>query len=372
MKRRQQKRKQARRAQHSRATRTPDRPDLLISGSNCQRVENAHIVPRLYQKAWEGENRQVAVHETGHPDCKLKSTKLAGARGPYYRRTRPQGIDTDDIEASLGYVENKATPALRQVRAGEQLTVARKGALAQLFGVQMMRGPAFFAQHEEIHRSVLAGVKASDLKPRHLEAVSGDLDLARRQVIDVHLDATYRFVTMLTYAIKVAGILALMRWHVLRFDRPLLVYSDHPVVLWPMNVERTLPFPRQGLGPLTMLEIRVPIAPDAAILMNWIDCSDEVGVSMKRRAAAELNAFTIAQADREWMHQPGVEPEIADDVFAPLSRLIDPTYDRFAAERSARRAHADKFHRRASKRQWVNELDVIVDISSRLALPVAA
>ena len=302
-----------------------------------------------------------------------KSTKIAGTRGPYYRRTRSRhGTQTDDIEASLAYVENKATPALRQIVAGAPLTVERKGALAQLFGVQMMRGPAFFAKHEEIHRSVLEGAKASDLKPRHLAAVGGDLDLARRQVIDVLLDSTYRFVTMLTYAVKVAGILSLMRWQVLRFDARLLAYSDHPVVLWPMNVERTLPFGCQGLGPLTMLEIRVPIAPDAAILMNWIDRSDEVGVLTKRQAAAELNAFTFAQADREWMHHPGSEPEIADDVFAPLSRLIDPTYDRFAAKRSARRAHADRFHKRSSKRKWVNELDVVVDIGSQPALPAAA
>jgi hypothetical protein len=373
VKRRQQKRKHARRVQHAQATRTPDRPDLLISGSKCQPVKNAHIVPRTYQRAWEGEQRQVAVHSReGNLDCELKSSKLAGVRGPYYRRTRPQGTQTDDIEASISYVENKATPALRQVRTGAPLTVERKGALAQLFGVQMMRGPAFFAQHEEIHRSVLEGLKVSDLKPRHLALVGGDLDLARRQVIDVHLDPTYRFVTMLTYAIKVAGILSLMRWHVLRFDGPLLAYSDHPVVLWPMNVERTLPFPRQGLGPLTMLEIRVPIAPDTAILMNWIDRSDEVGVPMKRWAAAELNAFTVAQADKEWMHQPGSEPEIADDFFFPLSRLIDPSYDRAAAGRSARRAYASKFQKRASKRQWVNELDVIVDIDSPQALRAAA
>jgi Protein of unknown function (DUF4238) len=372
MTRRQQRRKQARRAEHARATRTPDRPQLLFSGSDCQRVENGHIVPRMYQRAWEVKGRQVAVHKDGRTACEVKSTKVVGVRGPYYRRTRPRhGTETDDIEASLAYVEDKAAPVLRQVIAGKPLTVERKGGLAQLFGVQMMRGPAFFAQHEELHRSVLEGIQPSDLKPGHLAAVGGDFDLARKQVIDVHLDATYRFVTMLRYAIKVAGILSLMRWHVLRFDAPLLAYSDHPVVLWPMNVERTQPFQRQGLGPLTMLEIRVPIAPNAAILMNWIDRSDETDAPMARHAAAELNAFTVAQADREWMHQPGSEPKIAQGIFAPLSRLVDPSYDRAAAERSVRRAHAEKFHRRATKRQWVNEIEVVVDVGSRTALRAA-
>jgi hypothetical protein len=346
---------------------------LTISAADCPKVDNGHIVPRMYQRAWEGEGRQVAVHEPGRLGCELKSTKVAGARGPYYRRTRPRhGTQTDDMEASLAHVENKATPALRQMIAGEPLTIRRKGALAQLFGTQMMRGPAFFEQHEELHRSVLEGLKESDLKPKHLAAVGGDLDLARRQVIDVHLDSTYRLMTMLTYAIKVAGILSLMRWQVLRFDGPLLAYSDHPVVLWPMNVERTRPFSRQGLGPLTMLEVRVPIAPDAAVLMSWIDRSDEAGVPMRRRAAAELNAFTISQAQGEWMHRPGAEPEIVDDIFSPLSRFIDPTYDRATAERSVRRAHAQKFHDRAKKRKWVKELDVVVDVGSRPRLRAAA
>ena len=370
---RQKKRKQARRAQHAQATHTPDRPQLLISGSDCQTVNNGHIVPRMYQRAWEVPGRQVAVHKDGHAGCKVKSTKVVGVRGPYYRRTRPRnGIQTDDIEASLAVVEDKATPVLRQVIAGEPLTVERKGGLAQLFGVQMMRGPAFFEQHEEIHRSVLEGVQPSDLKRGHLAAVGGDLDLAREQVIDVYLAATSRFVTMLQYAVKVAGILSLMRWQVLRFDGPLLAYSDHPVVLWPMNVERTRPFSRQGLGPLTMMEIRVPIAPDAAILMNWIDRSDEIGIPMDRSAAAEFNAFTIAQADKEWMHQPGSEPEIADGVFSPLSRLIDPSYDYPAAERSVRRAYADKVRKRMAKRQWVNELDVIVDLGTSPTIQATA
>jgi hypothetical protein len=121
---------------------------------------------------------------------------------------------------------------------------------------------------------------------------------------------------------------------------------------------------------LTMLEIRVPIALNAAVLMNWMDHSDENGMAMKRRAAAELNAFTVAQAQGEWMHRPGPEPEIVDDIFAPLSRLIDPAHDRAAAER-ARRAHAQRFHERAKKRKWVNELEVVVDVGSQPALRAA-
>lgn len=39
--------------------------------------------------------------------------------------------------------------------------------------------------------------------------------------------------------------------------------------------------------------------------------------------------------------------------FSPLSRLIDPTYDRAAAEQSPRRAHAEAFNKRSRARKWV-------------------
>jgi hypothetical protein len=77
-----------------------------------------------------------------------------------------------------------------------------------------------------------------------------------------------------------------------------------------MEVSRSGPFERQGLGPLSAFEVRLPIAPDVAILMNWVDRSDRLGDRLDNAAAAEINAFTVTQADRQWMHQPGGEPEI--------------------------------------------------------------
>jgi hypothetical protein len=94
-------------------------------------------------------------------------------------------------------------------------------------------------------------------------------------VIDVYLEPTARFMTMLTTSMKMATVLGHMRWHVVHFDGPLLAYSDHPVVLWPMFLAIAAPFKRQGLAPMAALEIRVPIAPNIAIVMNWIDRTDE-------------------------------------------------------------------------------------------------
>lgn len=43
--------------------------------------------------------------------------------------------------------------------------------------------------------------------------------------------------TMTTVSAKVSIVLGSMRWQLLRFDEPLLAYSDQPVVVWPMSVE---------------------------------------------------------------------------------------------------------------------------------------
>jgi hypothetical protein len=112
----------------------------------------------MFQKAWEDSDRKVAVHQMGGGGCKRQSTKKAGTRGPYYRRTRPQGVETDDFEASLGGIENRAAGPLRDLIVGRSITVERKGAVGQLIAAQMMRGPAFFKAHDELMEEVFDGM----------------------------------------------------------------------------------------------------------------------------------------------------------------------------------------------------------------------
>lgn len=130
MNRRQSKRQAARRAHHA-ASREPDRPPLILERDSFPPVKSAHIVPRMYQRAWAVDG-QVAVHVGGKDACIKMSTRKAGTRPWYYRRTRPNGEEVDDIEASLAYVEDKATQPLRELIAGEPITYERKGGVAQL------------------------------------------------------------------------------------------------------------------------------------------------------------------------------------------------------------------------------------------------
>src|SRR6188472_456129 len=161
-----------------------------------------------------------------------------------------------------------------------------------------MRSPAFFEQREEVIRPALEVLEAEHFKLLGLSALGGDVALARQQAVAAYLDPTQRFITMLSYAVKVASVLGLMCWQILRFDAPVLAYSDHPVVLWPLNVPFSEPFERQGPGPLEALEIRVPIAPDAAIVMNWLDLSYEVGISEEMASRVQHCLLVVGRIDQ--------------------------------------------------------------------------
>jgi uncharacterized protein DUF4238 len=339
----------------------PDRPSFVLDRASYPEVNNAHIVPRMYQRAFEMDGK-VAVHTDGAPDCVLTSTKTAGTRPTYYRRARPDGALIDDVEASLSVIEDKATKPLRDLIAGEPITVERKGILAQFIAVQMLRGPAFFEQREQLLVPMIEELEADDFTPEGLAAAGGDVEVARKRAIDKYLDPTQCLLSMLSRSLKLASLLGYMRWSVVRFDHPALTYSDHPVAMWPMNIETTRALSRQQFGPLSALEVRFPLAPDVALLMDWVDRSDQHEITFEISAASEFNAFTVAQADREWMHRPGAEPDVADGMFEPLSRILEPAYDRSALLRSARRSRAQQFLASVQGRQFVKTVEVLIDL----------
>ena len=222
----------------------------------------------------------------------------------------------------------------------------------------MVRSPVFQEQRGEI-ADFLRQVAAEDMKPELLEKVGGDVEAAREYLADGYLSSTESMMAMLQYGSKLGGVLGCMRWQLIHFAKPRLVYSDHPVVLWPLDRPETQPFDRQPLGPHRTFEIRVPLGPQVGLLMNWIDEHDDAGMEGTPSVAAEFNAFTVAQAELEWMHRPGPEPMIPWRSFTPLSRMIMPSYDRDYVERSRRFAEAQKFTDRWAGRKFADEIPVV-------------
>jgi hypothetical protein len=339
----------------------PDEPSIVLNRTSYPVVKKGHIVPRMYQRSFAVDDK-VAVHTDGSSECALMSTKTAGTRPRFYRRVRPDGEEIDDVEASLAYVEDKATQPLRQLIAGDPLSVEHKGILAQFLAVQMLRGPAFFEHREQLLLPIIEGMQASDFKPEALAAAGGDVELARQRAREQILGSTLSSRSMLSRSAKVGTLLGYMCWYIVRFDDKVLAYSDHPVVMWPMDVAMAPAPGTQQFGPLSALELRVPLAPDVALLLNWVDRSDPIDAALDPSAAAELNALTVAQADRQWMHRPGDEPELADGPLRPLSRLVEPAYDRSAMLRAARRAGAEQFLARVQDREFVKNVEVLTDL----------
>jgi Protein of unknown function (DUF4238) len=321
-------------------------------------VENGHIVPTVFQKPWVVDGR-VKVHEVGvDRPCRLRPLSKAGTRPAPYRRERPSGEQIDDVEASLNFVEDKAAAPLRDLNEGAPLTKERKGALAQFVGVQLVRGEAFFAERDRVGE-ILLDIPDGALKPRLLAEAGGDPDRARALLVEKYSTSAEALMTMLRYGGKLGGILGSMRWQVIRFQKPRLVYSDHPVVVWPLGVPETQPFKSQKSGPHQTLEVRVPLGPAVGLLMNWIDQEDDDSMEATPTIAAEFNAFTVAQAEKEWMHRPGREPTIPWRSFSPLSRLIQTGYGRDYVLRTRRFAAAKQFAASVSHRKFAKEIQVI-------------
>lgn len=230
----------------------------------------------------------------------------------------------------------------------------------------MLRGPLHHDAQAETVRRHVAEFPEERFGAVALARAGGDASLARQQNLDALLNPTVVYTEMLERAPRVASILGHMRWQLLRLPVPLLAYSDHPVVVWPMRAARARPFARPQSGPLGAIEIRMPLSPDLALLLSWAPTPSPVAAMRAGRwHAADLNSFTISQADRQWMHRPGDEPPVAaDDWPTPMTVAPLPGYGEAQAAGSWRRIRAVANYLRdrdAPPRSTIDVLDDLVD-----------
>jgi len=184
------------------------------------------------------------------------------------------------------------------------------------------------ASPEELIEGVRAAARGeSPLDPK----VARELLADRRETRAPQLTDREREVLALVgegLANKLIDIFGSMRWHLIEFDHPLLTVSDHPIIGWHMKDDARLPEPnRPGDGALNFLEVRAPISPNLALLMTWQDLPDsEDPIAGTEAIAANINAFTIANAERQWMYQPGCTPPIARGYLPPVAPALVSGY----------------------------------------------
>lgn len=299
-------------------------------------VKKAHIVPRCLLKPF-ASNGHVAVAVDGILLSGTVPIDDAATRRYFYRRHRPDGSPIDDAEWSLSLIEDQAAPLIAALpEIWDDLDLEAKSKLAEFFAIQYVRGPRWKAWWEDQTR---AAVDKWRREPEPILQNGLWIPMTQRTVNEFEdhaLTDTQWLFRMLGLSKKVMGIFGSMKWTLLEFDGPCLALSDHPVVDWPIVTEFRRPEPsRVGVGALNFLEVRIPVSPSHALLMTW---SDQPGLTSKRAAsnhlAANLNAFSIANAERQWVKQPGSTIPISTGYLDPVAPVIDPDYGRESAEAS--------------------------------------
>ena len=266
-------------------------------------VKNAHIVPASYLRAWEAYGR-LTVRVGNDSPLDLAASKV-GTRRYAYRRQRPSGEQISDVEWTLSDCESKAAPLLGKLAELWPLGPEEKSRLAVFIGFQIVRGPRWVTWHDalrEVRESPTTDTPAS----------------------------TARLLRMLKIGAHMGSLVGTMHWSLLEFGSPLLATSDQPVVIWPRGMRARQPQQTPfDLMDVSCSEIRLPTSPRLALLMTWTDEPDDEAPRLKcrREHAASLNAFTVAQADKQWFHQPGRVPPRASGTLLPLAPQLMGDYD---------------------------------------------
>lgn len=282
-------------------------------------VYRAHVVPKAYLRNFAADEK-IAVRKGGvTASVEVKSVEKAGTRARFYRRTRPKsGDEIHDIEWSLSHIEDKAAPILREINDSWPLDPARKAVIAEFFGYQLVRGPRWMDWHRRY---------VDDLLETYRRVASpSDDDFAKAK--EQYESDSYRMTKMLDLGIRVASILGCMRWSLVEFSSPLIATSDHPVDVWQASATTRVAVGSANEGVRDALEVRVPLTPTSVLLMTWIDERDGTTARLVGDAqqAGTLNAFAVANADRQWFHLPGTNPPVASGQLTPLAPQLMPGY----------------------------------------------
>jgi hypothetical protein len=299
-------------------------------------VKNAHIVPRTYLESWTVDGRigVVQIQENKHLEMAVENV---GTRRRFYRRIRPDGSEIDDMEWTLGEIESNAAPLLQSFDEAWPFGRDDKLTLAVLFVFQLLRSPRF--QEEFIDRT--RGFVDEFLRENPSALTEEELE----EQYALLTSDTYRLGKMLSHAVTGAAVFASMHWALVEFDRPLIATSDHPLVLWPGVASRSPAVAEiTQVGIVECVEFRLPLSPNHAVLMTWSDTPDDEQARVRgtRDHAANLNAFIVASAERQWFHRPATAPPIATGNLRPLSLELVPGYTGHAAAVSQRRERASE------------------------------
>ncbi len=289
-----------------------------------------HFLPQGAQRPFCDERGKIAVVGTGG-ECFETTPLNVGLERDLYLRVRPSGEKSDDIErVSLGTIEDNALPVLQAIEGRWPLQAREKLDLATYMGVLFVRGPRWFKWHREFARSNYIDF----LEQGEFQELSQQHGVSEQEIYEAHVgaetDPTYALLKMLQLGAKVGSTLGSMTWALLKFPSPCLALADHPLVLWPLQTGGRFAtrFALAKTGLVNLLEVRLPLAPDLALLAMWGERPDPPEpIECVGHHARNLNAFSMAEAERHWIHRPGAPiPRGGPGPWMSLSTELIPSY----------------------------------------------
>lgn len=332
-------------------------------------VENSHIVPAGYLRGFANGNL-IMRHKVATNRAYERSVRKVGTRKRAYVRHRPKdGSRIDDVEWALSQLENH----VESVREADQrfpFSREDRSVIAEFAASQQVRSPKWAEQNKEDHEALMAEIDANGLLPSNPiinEIIKPGL---KRNAARLGTD-TALLGTMQRWIYVTKTVFYAMHWTLIRFARPVLITSDHPVVLWPATEEPRPPTDSTGVGLLNTLEVRYPLTSQLCLLMTWRDEPDAPKiVSGNREKAKSINGFTRAQAEDEWFYLPETNPPVPDERsrLQPLSMLLYPDYGMEQVTSSRRRGAAGTAARQAQRQPLKKNPTIIgIDITAKRA-----
>lgn len=209
------------------------------------------------------------------------------------------------VEQARGAVENRALPLLRDLGDRWPLRNSDERAWVALWLAMMLCASPRRRQH------IPATVD------RFFHALERDAPLLAARTAGQRQElreTAFELDSMFWEVSTVASLLGQMHWTLVRFARPELISSDHPVstVLWTRDPTRSAGAPPVLL--LDSLEVRVAVSPTTALLLTWADADDRVdAVHAALHHSRGFNRGAWEQAEQHRFWQPGTTPPGVED-----------------------------------------------------------
>lgn len=329
-------------------------------------VKQAHVVPRFWLAKWADRNQRVLTQLIREEKEAPVAVSDAATRGPFYRRTRPDGTPIDDVEASLAKLESATADPFARVGTDWPISETDREALTELFAFQLVRGPRWKQWHNEFADKEIARRREDPVMPRPSGLLLPITAKTLNSVEDEIKSDTFRLRKMLALAPKLMTLLSAMTWEVVDFVEDTLVLGDHPVVEWPFGDEPRSAQLFTGHGISNVLEIRIPVTPRRLLVMSWQDEPDGGQYQGTVGAAANANTFSIAHSERQWFKPAGVPVAVDTRTrFDALVRQLHPRYATSVAEASHARSQVQAILGETLGKELENGKTTLVRVTRR-------